>query len=115
MFRSPLIATLIGAVIFAPAAEACTGIRLVAKDGYAIGATVDHPVVSARFVPPDADAEAALAVDGKDKWFVLAWRAPDGTSDIITEPAGLRPGPAAFLPGWPRAVAQAQDSGTGVR
>src|ERR1700719_1717662 len=38
MFRSPLIATLIGALIFAPAAEACTGIRLVAKDGGVIAA-----------------------------------------------------------------------------
>jgi choloylglycine hydrolase len=38
MFRSPLIATLIGALIIAPAAEACTGIRLVAKDGGVIAA-----------------------------------------------------------------------------
>jgi hypothetical protein len=89
--------------------------RLVAKEGYAIGATIEHPVVSARFVPTGADAVAAVAVDGRDKWFVLAWRTPDGASDIVTEPAGLRAGTAAFLPGWPRAVAQAQDSGAGVR
>jgi choloylglycine hydrolase len=38
MFRSPLIATLIGALMFAPAAEACTGIRLVAKDGGVVAA-----------------------------------------------------------------------------
>ena len=38
MFRSPLIATLIGALIIAPAAEACTGIRLVAKDGGVVAA-----------------------------------------------------------------------------
>jgi choloylglycine hydrolase len=38
MFRSPLIATLITALIVAPAAEACTGIRLVAKDGGVIAA-----------------------------------------------------------------------------
>jgi choloylglycine hydrolase len=38
IFRSPLIATLIGALMFAPAAETCTGIRLVAKDGGVVAA-----------------------------------------------------------------------------
>jgi choloylglycine hydrolase len=38
MYRLPLIATVIAALIVAPAAEACTGIRLVAKDGGVIAA-----------------------------------------------------------------------------
>jgi choloylglycine hydrolase len=38
MFRSLLVACLTGAVAFAPAAQACTGIRLVAKDGGVITA-----------------------------------------------------------------------------
>ena len=38
MFRSPLIAALVAALIVAPTAEACTGIRLVAKDGGVVAA-----------------------------------------------------------------------------
>jgi choloylglycine hydrolase len=33
MLRLPLVATLVAALVLAPAAQACTGIRLVAKDG----------------------------------------------------------------------------------
>src|SRR5271154_85027 len=38
MFRSLLIAILASALAFAPVAQACTGIRLVAKDGGVVAA-----------------------------------------------------------------------------
>ena len=88
------------------------GDRLVAKPGGHVVTQLDDVPFSTNAVPPGSVATAVTIEDGDGVWYVRGYVAPDGTHDILTEPAGLR---ADSLATWVTKLNAAQSTGAGAR
>ena len=88
------------------------GDHLVAKPGGEVVTRLDDVPFSTNAVPAGSVATAVTVEDGDGVWYVRGYVAPDGSRDILTEPAGLR---ADSLSTWVTKLNAAQSTSAGAR